>query len=101
LATYAKDVLVEPDWLQEHLLDDSIRVVEVDENPALYGLAHIPGAIGLDWRQEFQDQTPQLLRREEFAGLLGRHGVSNEHLVILYGDRNNWFAAYVYWYLKY
>jgi thiosulfate/3-mercaptopyruvate sulfurtransferase len=102
LAAYAKDVLVEPQWLQEHLNDDSIRVVEVDENPALYQLAHIPGAIGLDFRQELQDQgRRQFLGAEEFGALLGSRGVSNDHLVILYGDRNNWFAAYAYWYLKY
>jgi thiosulfate/3-mercaptopyruvate sulfurtransferase len=101
VASYVKDALVEPEWLQEHLLDDTIRVVEVDENPALYQLAHIPGAIGLDWRQEFQDQTPRLLGPDDFARLLASHGVSNEHLVIVYGDRNNWFAAYCYWYLKY
>jgi len=102
LSTYAKDVLVEPQWLEEHLSDDSIRVVEVDENPALYRQSHIPRAIGLDWRRSFQDETsPQLLDADEFARLLGSHGISNDHLVIAYGDRNNWFAAYVYWYLKY
>jgi thiosulfate/3-mercaptopyruvate sulfurtransferase len=102
LGEYAKDVLVEPEWLEQHLEDDSIRIVEVDENPALYGQAHIPGAIGLDWRLDLQDQVRrQFLGAEDFGRLFGSRGVSNDHLVIVYGDRNNWFAAYAYWYLKY
>ena len=99
---YAKDVLVEPEWLEQHLGDDSIRIVEVDENPALYAESHIPGAIGLDWRNDLQDPTNRgVLGPHDFGNLFGRRGISNNHLVILYGDRNNWFAAYAYWYLKY
>jgi thiosulfate/3-mercaptopyruvate sulfurtransferase len=102
VAEYAKDVLVEPEWLQEHLDDENIRIVEVDENPALYAEAHIPGAIGFDWKQDLQDQVKRdFLGPEEFGRLFGEHGISNEHLIVLYGDRNNWFAAYTYWYLKY
>jgi thiosulfate/3-mercaptopyruvate sulfurtransferase len=102
MADYAKDVLVEPDWLQEHLDDDSIRIVEVDENPGLYREAHIPGAIGFDWRVDLQDTVKRdFLGPEEFGRLFGSRGVSNDHQIILYGDRNNWFAAYTYWYLKY
>src|SRR5436305_14559898 len=102
VAEYAKDVLVEPEWLQEHLNDDSIRRVEVDENPDLYREAHIPGAIGFDWKQDLQDQVKRdFLSPEEFGRLLGSRGISNQHQIILYGDRNNWFAAYTYWYLKY
>jgi thiosulfate/3-mercaptopyruvate sulfurtransferase len=102
VADYAKDVLVEPDWLEHHLEDDSIRIVEVDENPALYREGHIPGAVGFDWREDLQDQIKRdFLSPEEFGELFGSRGISNDHLVILYGDRNNWFAAYTYWYLKY
>jgi len=102
VADYAKDVLVEPEWLAEHLDDDNIRIVEVDENPALYAEAHIPGAIGFDWQKDLQDQVKRdFLGPEEFGRLFGAHGISNDHLVVLYGDRNNWFAAYTYWYLKY
>ena len=102
MGKYAKDVLVEPEWLEQHLEDDSIRIVEVDENPALYAQAHIPGAIGLDWRLDLQDQVRrQFLGAEDFGRLFGSRGISNDHLVIVYGDRNNWFAAYAYWYLKY
>jgi thiosulfate/3-mercaptopyruvate sulfurtransferase len=102
VADYAKDVLVEPEWLEAHLNDDSIRIVEVDENPALYREGHVPGAIGFDWKTDLQDQVRRdFLGPEAFGQLFGSHGVSNDHLIILYGDRNNWFAAYTYWYLKY
>jgi thiosulfate/3-mercaptopyruvate sulfurtransferase len=99
---YANDVLVEPSWLAEHLDDEAIRIVEVDEDRALYAQGHIPGAIGLDWRLDLQDEVRRsFLGPDDFAALLGSRGISNEHLIILYGDRNNWFAAYAYWYLKY
>lgn len=102
MGEYAKDVLVEPSWLEEHLNDESIRIVEVDENPALYAEAHIPGAIGLDWKADLQDPVRRdFLSAEDFGKLLGSKGISNDHTIILYGDRNNWFAAYTYWYLKY
>jgi thiosulfate/3-mercaptopyruvate sulfurtransferase len=102
MADYAKDVLVETDWVAEHLEDPGIRIVEVDENPALYAEAHIPGAIGFDWRNDLQDQVKRdFLGPEAFGELFGRNGISNEHTIVLYGDRNNWFAAYTYWYLKY
>src|SRR5882672_2800257 len=102
MADYAKDVLVETDWVAEHLDDDGIRIVEVDENPALYAEAHIPGAIGFDWKEDLQDPVRRdFLGPEAFGELFGSHGISNDHTVVLYGDRNNWFAAYTYWYLKY
>jgi len=99
---YAKDVLVETDWVAEHLADDSIRIVEVDENPGLYAQAHIPGAIGFDWKRDLQDQVKRdFLGPQEFGELFASRGISNDHTIVLYGDRNNWFAAYTYWYLKY
>jgi thiosulfate/3-mercaptopyruvate sulfurtransferase len=102
MSDYAKDVLVDADWLQEHLHDDSIRIIEVDENPALYAEAHIPGAIGFDWKEDLQDPVRRdFLGPQAFGELFGSHGVSDDHTIVLYGDRNNWFAAYTYWYLKY
>ena len=102
MADYAKDVLVETDWVAEHLDDDGIRIVEVDENPALYAEAHVPGAIGFDWKQDLQDQVKRdFLSAEDFGSLMGSRGISNDHTVVLYGDRNNWFAAYTYWYFLY
>jgi thiosulfate/3-mercaptopyruvate sulfurtransferase len=102
VADYAKDVLVDTQWVQDHLEDPSVKIVEVDENPALYAEAHIPGAIGFDWRTDLQDQVKRdFLGPEDFGRLFGSHGISNDDTVVLYGDRNNWFAAYTYWYLKY
>jgi thiosulfate/3-mercaptopyruvate sulfurtransferase len=102
MADYAKDVLVETDWVADHLDDDGIRIVEVDENPALYAEAHIPGAIGFDWKLDLQDQVKRdFLSPEDFGNLMGSRGISNDHTVVLYGDRNNWFAAYTYWYFLY
>src|SRR2546421_1446601 len=99
---YAKNVLVETDWVADHLDEGSVRIVEVDENPALYQEAHIPGAIGFDWKKDLQDQVKRdFLGPKEFGQLFGSRGISNDHQIILYGDRNNWFAAYTYWYLKY
>jgi thiosulfate/3-mercaptopyruvate sulfurtransferase len=102
MADYANDILVETDWVEEHLEDDDIRIVEVDENPALYAEAHIPGAIGFDWKKDLQDQVKRdFLGPEEFGKLMGSRGISNDHTVVLYGDRNNWFAAYTYWFFRY
>jgi thiosulfate/3-mercaptopyruvate sulfurtransferase len=102
MGDYAKDVLVDTQWVEDRLDDDSIRVVEVDENPALYAEAHIPGAIGFDWKKDLQDQVKRdFLGPQEFGELMGSRGISNDHEVVLYGDRNNWFAAYTYWYFKY
>ncbi len=102
MADYAKDVLVDTQWVEDHLDDDSICIVEVDENPALYAEAHIPGAIGFDWKKDLQDQVKRdFLGPQEFGELFGSRGISNDNTIVLYGDRNNWFAAYTYWYLKY
>jgi thiosulfate/3-mercaptopyruvate sulfurtransferase len=100
--SYAKDVLVDTDWVAEHLDDDDVRIVEVDENPALYAEGHIPGAIGFDWKTDLQDQVERnFLGPEAFGALIGARGIANDHTVVLYGDRNNWFAAYTYWYFRY
>jgi thiosulfate/3-mercaptopyruvate sulfurtransferase len=102
MTAYAKEVLVDTQWVQDHLDDPSVRIVEVDENPALYADAHIPGAIGFDWKTDLQDQVKRdFLSPDAFAELFGSHGISSEHMIVLYGDRNNWFAAYTYWYLHY
>jgi thiosulfate/3-mercaptopyruvate sulfurtransferase len=99
---YAKPVLVTTEWLGEHLFGDADLVVaEVDENPSLYDEGHIQGAVKLHWREDLQDPVERdLIEKEQFEQLLGRLGISNDTIVVLYGDRNNWFAAYAYWYLK-
>jgi thiosulfate/3-mercaptopyruvate sulfurtransferase len=102
MADYANDVLVDTQWVQDHLEDENIRIVEVDENPGLYEEAHIPGAIGFDWKTDLQDPVKRdFLDNERFGELMGSRGISNDHMVVLYGDRNNWFAAYTYWYFRY
>jgi len=98
---YAKPVLVTADWLADHLGDETVVAAEVDENPALYEEGHIPGAVKLHWREDLQDPIERdLIERDQFERLMGGLGISNTTTVVLYGDRNNWFAAYAYWYLK-
>lgn len=98
---YAKPVLVSTDWVAEHLNDATVSVAEVDENPDLYDEGHIRGAVKLHWRDDLQDPVERdLVDRETFERLLGARGVANDTTVVLYGDKNNWFAAYAYWYLK-
>jgi thiosulfate/3-mercaptopyruvate sulfurtransferase len=98
---YAKPVLVSTDWLAEHLNDDGLVVAEVDENPDLYDEGHIPGAVKLHWRDDLQDPVERdLVEKDEFERLMGSLGISNDATLVLYGDKNNWFAAYAYWYLK-
>jgi thiosulfate/3-mercaptopyruvate sulfurtransferase len=98
---YAKDVLVTTEWLADHLSDEGIVVAEVDENPNLYDGGHVPGAVKLHWQDDLQDPVERdLVEKEAFERLLGERGIGNDTIVVLYGDKNNWFAAYAYWYLK-
>jgi thiosulfate/3-mercaptopyruvate sulfurtransferase len=95
------DVLVTTEWLAEHLGDDGLVVAEVDENPDLYEDGHIPGAVKLHWRDDLQDPIERdIVEKAEFERLMGSRGIGNDTTVVLYGDKNNWFAAYAYWYLK-
>jgi thiosulfate/3-mercaptopyruvate sulfurtransferase len=98
---YEKPVLVTTDWLAEQSADGGVVVAEVDENPDLYEEGHIPGAVKLHWRDDLQDPVRRdLVERADFERLLGERGIGNDTTVVLYGDKNNWFAAYAYWYLK-
>ena len=98
---YAKPVLVDTDWLAEHLSDEQVVVAEVDENPDVYDEGHIPGAVKLHWRDDLQDPVERdLVDKPTFERLMSERGISNDSTVVLYGDKNNWFAAYAYWYLK-
>ncbi|WP_411967600.1 sulfurtransferase [Haloferax sp. YSSS75] len=104
---YAKDVLVSADWVESHLDefqsdDPSYRLVEVDVDTEAYDESHAPGAIGFNWESQLQDQTTRdVLTKDDFADLLGSHGISEDSTVVLYGDNSNWFAAYTYWQFKY
>jgi len=95
------EVLVTADWVQEHLDDPNVVLVEVDEDTTAYDKGHIRNAIKLDWSVDLQDQVRRdFVNREQFSALLSDRGVSNDHTVVLYGGNNNWFAAYAYWYFK-
>jgi thiosulfate/3-mercaptopyruvate sulfurtransferase len=98
---YAKAVLVSTEWLAAHLGDENVVVAEVDESPELYDEGHIPGAVKLHWRDDLQDPVERdLIEKPEFEQLMSRLGISNATTIVVYGDKNNWFAAYAYWYLK-
>ena len=101
MTEYAKSVLVTADWVAEHLDDPAIVVAEVDENTDLYEEGHIPGAVKLHWKDDLQDPVERdIVGKAQFERLLGGLGIGNDTTVVVYGDKNNWFAAYGYWYLK-
>ncbi|NIN73555.1 MAG: sulfurtransferase [Gemmatimonadetes bacterium] len=94
--------LVTTSWVAEHLKEPSLKVVEVDVDTAAYDDAHIPGAIGWNWKTQLMDLVQRdLAMRDDFEKLLRESGISNDDTIVLYGDNNNWFAAYAYWQLEY
>jgi len=99
---YAKpDALVETDWLEEHVDDPAIRVIEVDEDTEAYEKGHIQGAVGWNWTTDLHAEVGRdYVDRAELSELLSRAGVGADTTVVLYGGNNNWFAAYAYWVLK-
>ena len=93
--------LVTAQWVEEHLDDPNIVLVEVDEDTTAYDKGHIKGAIKLDWTTDLQDQVRRdFVSKAQFEALLSGRGVANDDTVVLYGGNNNWFAAYAYWYFK-
>jgi thiosulfate/3-mercaptopyruvate sulfurtransferase len=98
---YAKPVLVTTEWVAEHLNDASVVIAEVDENTDLYEEGHIAGAVKLHWKDDLQDPVERdVIEKDVFEQLMGSRGIANDTTVVVYGDKNNWFAAYAYWYLK-
>ena len=92
------DVLVSTDWVAQHLDDPNVRLAESNEDVLLYSTGHIPGAINIDWQQDLNDALVRdYIDAEAFAALLGRHGITPETTVVLYGDKNNWWATYSFW----
>jgi len=95
------EALVDADWVEAHLNDPKVRLIEVDVDTNAYDQGHIPGAVGFNWKKELQDQVVRApLSKEHLEELLGRAGVSNDTTIVLYGDNNNWFAAWALWILK-
>src|SRR5436189_1820638 len=93
--------LVDTDWLEEHLSDSNLRIVEVDEDTAAYEKGHIPGAVGWNWTTDLHARVGRdYVDRAGLTDLLRRAGVGEDTTVVLYGGNNNWFAAYAYWILK-
>ena len=97
------EVLVSTQWVADHLSDSKVRVAEVDYDPAAnYNQGHAPGAVLFDWKKDLNDPVNRdILSKEQVEELLGKKGVSNDTTLVLYGDFNNWFAAYAFWDLKY
>src|SRR5256886_13155758 len=88
------EVLVDSQWVADHLNDPKVKIIEVDVDTAAYDTGHIKGAIGLDWRKDLQARPIRdLLPKQEFEQLLSAKGVGTDDTVIAYGDNNNWFAA--------
>ncbi|MBI3010927.1 MAG: sulfurtransferase, partial [Candidatus Omnitrophica bacterium] len=94
-------VLVSTDWVAQHLKDSTIRVVEVDVDTKAYGEGHVPGALGWAWDTQLCDTVRRdIIPKAKFEKLMGDSGIGNSTTVILYGDNNNWFAAWAFWQLK-
>ena len=99
MSAYAHpEVLVTTDWVKANLGKPGIKLVEVDVDTKAYDAGHIDGAIGFNWQTQLQDTLRRdILSKEAFERLLGTHGISQQDTVVLYGDNNNWFAAYAFW----
>ena len=97
------EVLVETSWVNDHLNDKSIRIAEVDYDPtANYNLGHVPGAVLLDWKTDMNDPVKRdILNQTQLDELLSKAGVTPSTKLVLYGDFNNWFAAFAFWILNY
>ncbi|MFE2109357.1 sulfurtransferase [Kitasatospora sp. NPDC059463] len=95
------DVLVDADWVQAHLDDPKVVIVEVDEDTSAYEKNHIRNAVRIDWKTDLQDPVRRdFIDQAGFEALLSAKGIANDDIVVLYGGNNNWFASYAYWYFK-
>jgi len=98
---FANDVLVSAEWARAHLDDPGTRFVEVDVDTTAYEQSHIPGAVAWSWTSQLSDGVRRdIASREEFSDLLSASGIGPDTTIVLYGDNNNWFAAWAYWQLK-
>jgi thiosulfate/3-mercaptopyruvate sulfurtransferase len=96
------EVLVSTDWVAQNLNTPGHRLVEVDVDTTAYDKGHIPGAVAWNWQTQLQDPVRRdLIEKTELERLLGQSGIDKDTVILLYGDNNNWFAAYAFWQLKY
>jgi len=92
------EALVSTQWVADHLSDPGVRIIEADEDVLLYEVGHIPGAVKVDWQADLQDPLQRdWIDAAAFGRLMDRLGISNDTTVILYGDKNNWYATYTFW----
>src|SRR3954454_4992470 len=92
------DALVSTDWVEQHLNDPKVRLIESNEDTLLYASGHVPGAVHVDWTSDLNDQIRRdYITREGFAALMSRIGASPDTTVVFYGDKNNWWACYAFW----
>ena len=103
MADYAHpEVLVSTDWVMQHASDAKVRLVEVDVDTSQYDQGHIQNAIAWNWQSQLQDNVRRdILTKAEFEKLMSASGIASDSTVVLYGDNNNWFAAYALWQMKY
>lgn len=102
MANYAHpEVLVSTDWVEQHKSDPNLMIAEVDVDTAAYSEGHVPGAIGWNWQTQLCDTLRRdIISQADLEKLLGQSGIGNNTTVVLYGDNNNWFAAWAFWQLK-
>src|SRR5438046_2528830 len=92
------EMLVSTDWVEQHLKDPKVRLIESNEDTLLYSSGHIPGAVHVDWTSDLNDPIRRdYITREAFDSLMSRIGASRDTTVIFYGDKNNWWACYAFW----
>jgi thiosulfate/3-mercaptopyruvate sulfurtransferase len=95
------EVLVETEWVAQHLNDKNLRIVESDEDILLYEVGHVPGAVKIDWHVDLQDTVVRdYINKRSFEALLASRGIANDTAVVFYGDKNNWWACYAFWVFK-
>ena len=97
------EVIVDTKWVEDHIQDPNVRIAEVDYDPkSNYMLGHVPGAVLFDWKQDINDPlTRNVLGKQECQNLLQNAGINDDTILVLYGDFNNWFAAFAFWVFKY
>lgn len=99
---YAKpEFLVTTEWVSQHLKDPKVRIVESNEDPLVYPSGHIPGAVEIDWQRDLNDPVRRdYLQKDQFEKLMRRSGITRDTTVVLYGDKNNWWACYAFWIMQ-